>query len=766
MPQNIGRDENGIPYAVKPEGLIVERRTRMGPPPPGHIRITGEPVPDWDPTRPEARAYPLAWTFIGPGPITNEGWSGGRNAGGRVVSIAPHPTDPATCYIGSASGGVWKTTNAGMTWTPLTDTLPILNHGAVALDPQNPETVYAATGEYQTGSSGDGVFRSTDGGATWTRVATRLQVDGQASGLVVDPTNSNIIHVTTSAGYSRTTNGGATWSRRIAANCSALRLHPTNPSIVYVARNGNGLYRSTDAGLNFSRVAGLPTSGYGRVVFDISGSNPNVLYVALLNGGSSATLYKTTDAGATWTTLAGAANFCSPQCWYDAYVAVDPTDENVVYVGGVDPRYATAGVLKSTNGGTTWTEISNAGGTQLHPDHHAMAFGPNGVIWEANDGGIYRSTNGGASWVNVNTTLGVAQLYDIEVHPTSPERMLGGTQDNGTPERTGNSLSWPQLQAGDGGFSVFDFATPTRRYTTYIYLTLYRWNNSNSRNISGPWDSDSTNWISPVVGDPNAATTLVAGSNRVWRTTNASATTPTWNAISTNAVGAGGTINILAVAKGNSAVIYSGSSTGRVFVTTNTGTNWTDRTLGLPSGQIADLIVNPGNPANAYVSNYNTSGPRVLRTPDFGVTWENVTGNLPTGVAARAIEIDFSTATPALYVGSGAGVYHSFDLGQTWTKNNSTFPNANVSDLHIDRINRTITAATYGRGAWRAPLPTPFCAADFNDDGFVDFFDLDAFVNCFEGAPCPPGKSADFNGDGFVDFFDLDEFMFVFDQGC
>ena len=755
------------PLKVKPAGVVVTSdRPSMGPPPPGHPRIVGEPVPDWDPLRMEPRSNPLSWVSIGPGPISSEAWSGDLNASGRVVSIAPHPTDANTVYIGTASGGVWKTINGGTTWSPLTDALSTTNMGAVALDPTNPNIVYAGTGEYWTDSQGDGVFRSTDGGGSWTRIATAAQVGNQITAIEVDHTNTQIIHVAGSNGCYRSTDGGATWTRRQSGSISGMVIDRSNPQILYLGINGQGVFKSVNGGNTYTRLAGgLPTSGLGVIVLDISRSNPSVLYAGVVSSGGTASLYRTSNAGSAWTQKTATPNFCSPQCWYDLYVKVDPANENTVYCGGVDPRYATSGIIKSTNGGDSWTETSQNPGGAVHPDHHAMAFGPGGVIWEGNDGGVWKSTTGAASWVNCNTNLAASQIYQIVQHPTSVERYLAGTQDNGTPERTGASMNWPQLQAGDGGFSAYDFRNTTRRYTTYVYLSLYRWNNASGSTITGPWTSDSTNWISPILIDPNTATTLYAGTSRLWRSTNATSSPPTWTAISTSAISGNSTLNCISIPKINSSVIYTGSSNGQVWTSSDAGANWTNRSAGLPGGEISDVIVNDGNANELYVSCYNGSGSRVVRSTNGGATWTSVGSTLPAGVVPRALAVDFSTTPDTLYVGSGAGVYVSLNGGATWVKNDATLPNVNIGDLLIDSNRRWIVAGTYGRGAWRASLPVP-CPADFNLDGFLDGFDYDDFVACFEGAGCPAGRTADFNGDGFADGFDYDDFVTAFELGC
>ncbi|GMV25432.1 MAG: hypothetical protein AMXMBFR58_14630 [Phycisphaerae bacterium] len=748
-----------VPVAVKAEGeQPPPRNTKLGPPPKGYYRIVGSVVPAEHQGTWGQRWNPLSWSPIGPRPIGSEYWSGEANASGRVISIAPHPTDANTCYISAASGGVWKTTNGGTNWTPLTDELPTTNGGAISIDPADANTIYYGTGEWQQGSQGDGVYRSTDAGASWVRIATVAQTGSQISGVLVAPGNPALIHVTSSSGYSRSSNGGTTWTKPLSGDFSALAIHPTDANIVYAASASGGIWKSTNGGTSFTKLtSGLPATGFGRIVMSISRSNPAVLYAAFINGGSLVGLYKTTNSGSSWSKLTATPNFCNSQCWYDAYVAVDPASENTVYCGGVDPRYTVAGIIKSTNGGANWVEISGG----IHPDHHWMAFGPANTIWEANDGGVWKSTNGGSTWINCNANLQISQHYNLVQHPTAFERFLGGTQDNGTPERTTASNTWPQSQVGDGGFSVFDFSNTTRRYTTYVYLSVTRWNNTSTANITGPWGSDPVNWIAPLVGDPNASATLLAGTNRVWRTTNATASSVSWSAISTSTVAGGGTLNCIAVAKGASNTIYTGSSTGRVYVTTDAST-WNNRSTGLPSGQVSDIMIDPAAPGTAYVSFHNSSGGRIFRTTNYGVNWTNVTGSLPSGVAAQAIAIDWDwNPTPGLYVGSGAGVYVSLNGGVSWIKDGADLPNVNVQDLTIDPVRRTIAAGTYGRGSWRSNLPSA-CPADFDGSGFVDFEDYDAFVQAFELGDI----SADFDESGFVDVEDFTAFVVQYESGC
>jgi photosystem II stability/assembly factor-like uncharacterized protein len=753
-----------------------EPKRKFGPPPPGYIKIRGEAVPSWRPEHmlaaPRGAGRALTWYSLGPRPIVDEYWSGDDDASGRVVSVAPHPVYPDTVYVAAASGGIWKTTDGGNLWLPLTDELSNLNHGCVTLDPSNPETVYVGTGEYTTQSSGDGLFRSLDGGYTWTRIATTSQVGTTCSRVIVDPANPLRIHVTGNSGYARSTDGGSTWTTQLSGSASDLAVNPDNPQIIYVARHSDGIYRSTNGGDSFTQLtSGLPSSDVRRIILAIAPSNPSVLYTAIINGSSGLRgLYRTANGGDTWSVKPNTPNFPSPQGWYDACIQVDPTDEDVVYAGGVFPSYAEAGVIKTTNGGDSWDDITiGVMGGQLHPDMHAIAFGSDGTVWIGNDGGVWKSTNGGQSWINTNATLNVTQNYAIALHPTDAAQVMTGTQDNGTIGREADVMEWPQILSGDGGFLAYDFDAPTRKYVTYVRLSIYRIDDFGWTYISGPWDSEPRNFISPLVMDPNDARTLLGGTNRVWRSHNAD-TDADWTPISDSTVAGGGTLNAIAVAEGASDTIYTGSSTGKVYVTTDVST-WYDRSSGLPSGQVADIILDPQDAATAYVSFHNTSGPRVLRTDDSGLSWDDRTGDLPDGISARALAVDWRLDPPGLYSGSGVGVYSSSDGGNTWIKDGLDLPNVNVGDLAIDPVRDTISVGTYGRGSWRAALPGLDVLGDLDGDGDVDLNDFATFVMCYVGTEVttpPPGcaesefANSDLDDDSDVDLGDFATFALVF----
>ncbi len=749
------KDAEGRPLAVIACENPRTKKTGYGPPPYEYWRIVGGTVPD--------AAIPLAgsmdipglmhWTFLGPRPITSEYWSGNANAGGRIASIACHPTNSAIAYAASASGGIWKTTDSGVTWTPMSDHIPNLNHGAVALDKNFPNTVYAGTGEYTSGSAGDGLYRSLDEGQTWTKLAGTSSLGTRCSGLAVvsgaSATTPATIHWVGSSGYRRSTNGGTTWTNGgLSGSASSIAIDSTNALNVYVALHGIGIRKSINGGQSFtSAMAGLPSSGMYRIVLAISKSSPSVLYAALINSsGGLLGFYTTTNGGGQWTQLAQTPNFPTPQGSWDVSVGVDPSNSTHVYCGGVSPIFATAGVIETSNGGSSWTEISGTGG-QIHPDQQCIAFAADGTPWFGCDGGVWRRV--GSTWVNCNASLAAIQNYTIAQHPTDPNRFMAGTQDNGSAGTTTGAIAWAQTVTGDGGYGSYKADSYTTLFATYVYLKVYRFVNSASTDITGPWITDPRDFIAPLIADPNSPNTLLGGTNRLWRTTNASGT-PAWAAISLTTVANGGTITAIAGVKGVAGTIWVGNSEGGVWRTTDSGTTWT-QVRAPDTYMVTAISTKPSSSTTAFISVERSTGTRVARTMDASA-WTDVTGTLPAGVTAQTIAVDWGRPVPTIYLGSQAGIYASTTTGATWVRDGDEFPSVNIGQLEIDPVRRTVIVGTYGRGAWRSAMPP---AADINADGLVDATDLTAIFaawgTCPASQPCP----ADVDMSGLVDALDL-----------
>jgi photosystem II stability/assembly factor-like uncharacterized protein len=662
-----------------------------------------------------AAAGPDAWTALGPAPIANL-------AAGRISTIAVHPTVPGVMYIGGAQGGVWRTVDGGERWIPLTDGECSLAMGSIALDPVDPDIIYAGTGELHfSGDSyyGCGLLRSTDGGASWTQLGASIfdtnSGGARVSKVIVDrPTagspTSTTIYMSSSFGVHRSTDSGVTWTRVLDGIATDLVVHPTQPRTLYAAIGGtgtnaaNGVYRTDDGGATWVRLqAGFPTTDVGRIALAMAPSAPSVLYAAVQNAfesprapsdGQLLGIWRTGDGGQTWVRLAATNAACGTQCWYNLVIATHPADPETVYFGGVL-------IYRSLDGGTLFTNVLNG----IHVDHHAIAFDPVDptVVYSGNDGGIYRSSNGGVNWTSINGNLQITQFYSgIALHPSDPRVVLGGTQDNGTLEYGGDP-AWQAVLGADGGFTAIDFANPVTAYAETQWTAGSGFSGPRRRDVTGGSFirrvvgidvNDNALFIPPLVMDATDPRVLYFGTYRVYRTADRG---DSWTAISGNlSRTGGGVVSAIAPAPFAPATVYVGTSDGALNVTTDGGASWAVRTSGLPNRYVTDIAVDAADPLAAIVTVSGFGTGHVFRTTDGGVTWQNISGNLPD------MPVNAVLAAPALggaiFVGTDLGVFRTTDGGATWTPRAENMPNVAVFDLAMGRTTGQIVAATHGRG--------------------------------------------------------------------
>lgn len=656
-----------------------------------------------------------AWRALGPAPLLN------RDAG-RISSIAIHPDNGDVIYIGAAQGGVWRTNDGGASWTPLTDAECSLAMGSIALDPVDPRILYAGTGELHfSGDSyyGCGVLRSADAGETWTQLGASV-FDTDAGGarisrVLVDPvsagsTTATTVYVASNFGVFRSTDSGATWTPVLAGIATDMVMSPADPRTLYVAIGsvtasaGNGVFRSTDGGVSWTRLdGGFPTSDVGRISLAIAPSAPATLYAAVQNGfqtprasgdGQLLGIWKSTDAGGTWTKLQATNASCGTQCWYDLVIAVHPQDPDRVLFGGVF-------LYRSVNGGASFNNI--VAGT--HVDQHAIAFHPANptTVFVGNDGGIYRSNNGGSGWVSINGDLQITQFYaGVSLHPSSAESVLAGTQDNGTLEFAG-AREWPQVLGGDGGFTAIDFLDPNVAYAETQWTPNSNFSGPRRRDAPGMFSElkvsginlgDRALFIPPLVMDRSDPHVLYFGTFRLYRTSDrGEAWSPISDALSRTATGS---ISAIAPAAADARTVYVGTSDGHLFVTVDGGASWTLRNSGLPDRYVTDITVDARNQANviASVSGFGTG--HVFRTTNAGLSWQNISGDLP-DLPVNAVLIDPSLGE-LIYIGTDLGVFRSHDGGETWIPFNDGMPNVAVFDLTYSPASGLLVAATHGRG--------------------------------------------------------------------
>ena len=685
----------------------------------------------------------ISWESVGP-----------NNIGGRVRSIAIDPINPNIIYCGSVSGGLWKSTDSGGSWASLTDFAPNLVIGCIAIDPTNTQVVYAGTGEGYFNIDalrGIGVLKSTDGGSSWSALNN---FPGSISSyayyfinkILIRPDNPNTIFVATSStteGIWKSTNAGASWSRITAPGtlskfCVDLEMDPSSPDIMYAAFGlfaSDGIYKTTNGGTSWSKLTnGFPSTStrYGRISLAIAPSNNTVLYAVLTDSNYyTHSIMKSTDAGASWfavttpydNTTAVAGTHLGGQGWYNNEIVVHPTEPNIVYVGGIN-------LFKSSDGGSTWNRLSDGyGSPYVHVDQHAIAFYPTNpsIMYFGNDGGIFKSTDGGSSFVNINSGFTTVQFYSGAVHPTS-NIFFGGTQDNGT-LKSGTIPQWSQTFGGDGGATWIDYQTPTTVYTEYVQLCIQKSTNSGAVGTwvksmngipttsgQGSGTTDRCSFIAPFVMDPTNPLILVAGTYKVYRTVNGAGS---WTAISGDITGSGAgtsgsTITALAIAKSSSSVIYAGTSgsstdSSRVVVSISALGNWVNiAKIPLPNRYVTSIAIDPVNADSVYVafSGYSASTPstpgHVFLTPDRGTTWTNVSGDLP-DIPVNAIIID-RTYVRHLLIGTDIGVFETVNGGSNWTQRNTGMANVAIADLDMNDSGY-VFAATHGRGMFKTITP-------------------------------------------------------------
>lgn len=675
---------------------------------------------------------------IGPMPILNGQTFGARqNVTGRVTSLALDPQDPNIVYLGAAGGGLWKSTNAGQSWTPLSDTAPTQTTGSIAVDAKDSNTIFIGTGEGNF--SGDclfglGLLKTTDGGQTWTNLAQSTFQGRAINRVLLDPNSSNIVYVASglafagvgfdiaptlpTSGIYKSTDGGVTFTLIFQVNgvtAFDVVMDPTNSSTLYASFNGQGIFKSTNGGANWTKLGGgLPSSGFSRASIAISRSNPSTLYAAYGNGSTDDLLniFQSTNGGTSWTAVtkppvSGFGNIC--QCSYDNFMAVNPTNPSIVYFGGVS-------LYRSNNGGQSWTDI----GRTIHADLHAMAIAPGNpnLIYVGNDGGIWTSTDGGNTMTNINTNLNITQFQSVALHPTDPNITIGGTQDNGTELYTGN-IQWQHSDDGDGGFTGIDQMSPTTFYDTRFNLAgvIIGPNRSDAGGTLGSWRSirtginqnDDVLFYAPFALDPTKASTLYFGTNRLYRTATKG---DSWLAISqplTKNPGDGNAISAIAVAP-STGTIYTGASDGAVFTSLDNGASFQNVTDNLPARYISDIVTDPSTATTIYASLGGFQAGHVFKSTQGGGKWQNITANLPDS-PANALVINPSDPKN-LFVGMDVGLFQTTDGGTTW-KPVLGIPIVPVFDIAVNGTTGVIRIATHGRGMYEGKLGGNGPVADF-----------------------------------------------------
>ncbi len=722
------RDENGY---IDPSGLI-RAKAHMDAMRASSLNSAGA-----------AGVQTTSWTWLGPG-----------NIGGRVRSIVVDPTNQSTWLAGGVAGGIWKTTNSGGTWAPVNDFLANLAVSTMVIQPGTPLTMYAGTGEgFYNGDrvQGAGIFKSIDGGANWSQLASTAGSNYYFVNRVAMSANGSVLLAATASGLFRSVDGGSSFTQVISTGVGLgitdVAFHPTDSTKAIASGFDGDAWYSTNGGLNWTAATGLPAASFRRVEIAYAPSNPVIVFASVdFNNG---TIYKSSDGGATYVQLTTApASYLNGQGGYDNALWVDPTNANSLVIGGLD-------LWRSTDGGATWTQISDwrYSPSSPHADHHAIVSLPgfngttNTTVLFGNDGGIYSTANiytaGAANnhtsgWVYQNHNLGITQFYGAAGNPASGV-IVGGTQDNGTLRYS--PASGPQgytaMFGGDGGFAGADQTNPAYFYGEYVYLQIHRSSDgaissayingavSSTTCKSAPYvitdscNNNKANFIAPFVLDPNNQQTLLGGGDQLWRTNdartaNTSTTGPSWASI--KASDAGSYISAIAVAQGNSNLCWVGHNNGDVFKSTNCTSatpTWTQvdtNGVGLPNRVVLRITVDGSNNNRVYVTFGGYVANNLWLTTDAGTTWASTSGSGGTALPSAPVrDLAIYPTNPSwLYAATEVGVFTSQDQGVTWS-----VPQDGPANVAVDQLfwmGSNLVAATHGRGLFVA---TPSSTIDF-----------------------------------------------------
>jgi photosystem II stability/assembly factor-like uncharacterized protein len=691
---------------------------------------------------------------------------GSGQMSGRIAALAGVKEDGrTTLYVGSASGGVWKSVDGGSNFRPIFDRQDVQSIGAIAIDPSNSKNVWVGTGESwmrNSVSMGDGVYKSTDGGDNWNNVG--LPNSEHIAKILVDPKDGQTVYACATGhafsdnpdrGVYKTSDGGATWRKVLAganlsSGCAMLSMNQAEPDVVYATMwdfrrqawtfrsggPGSGLYKSTDKGehwteLTPSNAKGLPDKSYGRIAVTVAPSNPKVVY-AMIESAKSA-LYRSDDAGVTWTKL-DASQYMVWRPFYFANLTVDPKDENKIFKGDLI-------LLLSTNGGKSFNSTADS----AHGDHHAMWISPDNpnLVFDGDDGGLWRSQDGGSGWEHM-VNLPISQFYHVSVDNADPYRIYGGLQDNSSWVAPSsypggvNNEQWENMYGGDGFWMWPDPADDTYIYAEAQGGTLGRVNRytHETRNIAPYARYGETklrySWNTPIQISPNEKGTIYIGSQFLYRSRDHG---QSWERISpdlstnnpdkqkqeesggvtidNSSAEMNNTIYAISESPKSGQVIWVGTDDGNVQVTRDGGKNWNNVTAnvhgvgGSPDTTpiVSSVEASHYDAATAFATfDAHMSGDittHLYKTTDYGKTWRAIDTN-SSNVRGYAHVIKQDPVNPnLLYLGTEFGLWISIDGGARWAQYKSSgFPDVAIRDLAIHPRTSDLVLATHGRGIW------------------------------------------------------------------
>ena len=697
----------------------------------------------------EAASVPANWSPTGPNVLPNNFTGYMENGIGRINCITFHPTQANTFFVGVAQGGLWKTTNNGVNWTPLTDNLPITRISDICIDPTNTNNMYISVCDFEyIGVSlfingrkrnthyGMGVYKTTDGGLTWNPTGLTFQLTNGDESLirkiVINPANNAELVACGVSGMYKSANGGTTWTKKLDSLFWDMQQDFANPNVLYAstgwvasANIGDAaIYKSTDFGTTWAKLTtGIPPTGtVQRLKLAISPSDPNYIYACATDnaGGFSSGLYgfyKSINAGATWTYIApplnvlesGQGSGTGGQGTYDLGLMVHPTQKNTVYVGGVN-------LWGSTDGAANFGPCSHwtlQYGATCHGDIHFLAYNPlSAQYFLCSDGGVYRTANIGidtwstSAWPTVWTkmnNLQITSFYRLSSSKNATVRLCAGAQDNAMFYFKTNV--WSTIFGGDGMDNYLDPANANMVMGASQYGNFER---STNNGVSGNYPntnpfSENAEWTTPIVADYNVPGVLYIGNENLVKSTDNGVS---WNPLTAFPASDPNEVSAIAVANTNSQVLYAAKRVryefgypGAIFKSTNGGTSWTNVTAGVPDSlYYTSIEVAETNSNTAYVTMAGFSaGRKVYMTTNGGSTWTNISYNLP-NIPINCIKQ--IPATGNLVLATDLGLY-TLGAGQTtWVNNSLGLPNVIISDIEFDVPANKVFVSTFGRGIW------------------------------------------------------------------
>lgn len=669
------------------------------------------------------------WETQGPG-----------NIGARINAVAIHPTDENIIFAGFSHGGLWKTTNGGLTWLPVFDDQPYLSISAITFDPANLNNIWVGTGDENISGYpfiGDGIYKSEDGGETWTHKG--LVEQRIVSEIIVDPTDGNRIYAATMGipfernddrGLYRTTDGGETWEQILfisdQAGISDLTIDPFDPQTLYASgwdriRNtteslivgpGSKIYKTTDGGDNWEMLTNdLPQEDLGRTGLAISQMTPGLMYAMYVGTNSQlANIYKTTDSGMSWDTIpTSEGNLLDSGAlggfgWYFGQIRVNPTDDDDVFLLGVD-------LWRTQDGGDFWFRAAPPWFYyDVHADKHDLQFAASGNIYLGTDGGLYNSTDNGGYWNDIEN-IPTTQFYRVAYNPHEPDFYFGGAQDNGTTGGNSDDINdWVRIFGGDGFQAIFHPDIPEVFYVETqrgnITMTVdggYSFESGDT----GIEFSDRRNWDMPYIMDHENSIIFYAGTYRMYRST--AGVVPLYEPISemlTDTVGpspdrnSNHTITTIFQSPINTDYIYVGTTDANVWRSLDDGVTWEEITNDLPQRYVTDVKASPTFENGVYVahSGYkdNDNIPHLHYSDDNGDTWTDISEDLPQ-LAINDIYVLPNHQDSVIFVGTDGGVYATLDSGENWERMGNNMPFIPIYDMEFNVAKNELVAGTFAR---------------------------------------------------------------------